>query len=128
MIYKLEVNESVDTIKEEIEMKAKEVGFGVLNRYEFKKILEQKGFPIEKDITVFEICNPAGAKEALTQVSAISVYLPCRLSLYEEDGKTILATIGFEDILNSVDVEETFQKFMTQLFENIKKIMHSWDK
>jgi len=127
MVYKIEINTKKEIIENEIEAKAKEVGFGVLNTYNFTKILESKGFPIEKEITVFELCNPKGAHDALTNIAEISVYLPCRLSVYEENGKTILATIGFEDILNAVEVDEEFKGFMGGLFKNLQKLMHTWD-
>jgi len=127
MIYTTTTTQSIETVKQELEAKAKEVGFGVLNSYEFKNILESKGFPIEKDITVFELCNPPGAQQALSEIAAISVYLPCRLSVYEDNGVTTLATIGIEDILNAVAVDERFQSFMSILFENLKRVMHSWD-
>jgi len=127
MIYKVQTKHSIGEIKKQLESKVKEVGFALLNTYEFKKILKDKGFPIEKDITVYELCNPEGAHQALNQIAEISVYLPCRLSLYEEDGLATIATIGFEEILESVNVDERFKTFMSILFENLKRIMHSWD-
>ena len=128
MIYTVTTSIPIETIKQELEAKAKEAGFGVLNSYAFKQILESKGFPIEKDITVYELCNPPGAQQALSEIAAISVYLPCRLSLYEDNGVTTLATIGFEDMLNAVEVDENFKAHMTIIFENLKRVMHSWDK
>lgn len=127
MIYTVETSTNINTIKQELENKAKEAGFGLLKSYEFKNILESKGFPIEKDITVFELCNPPGAQQALSEIASISVYLPCRISVYEENGATTLSTIGFEDILSSVDVDDRFKSYMIMLFENLKKVMHSWD-
>jgi len=127
MIYTITTPASIEKVKQELEGKAKSVGFGVLHSYAFKKILESKGFPIEKDITVFELCNPPGAQQALSEIAEISVYLPCRLSVYKEDGNTTLSTIGVEDILNAVEVDERFQAYMTILFENLKRVMHSWD-
>ena len=127
MIYTVKTSTNINTIKQELENKAKEAGFGLLKSYEFKNILESKGFPIEKDITVFELCNPPGAQQALTEIAAISVYLPCRISVYEKDGVTHISTIGFEEILSSVDVDERFKSYMIILFENLKKVMHSWD-
>ncbi len=126
MIYTVETDTPIETIKNQIEAHAKEHGFGVLNTYEFKKILHDKGFPIEKEITVFELCNPPGAQQALSQIAAISVYLPCRISVYEEEGKTKLSTIGFEDILGAVEVDEEFKAFMTILFVNLTNVMHSF--
>jgi len=127
MIYTTSTSQSIEIVKQELEAKAKEIGFGLLKSYEFKNILEEKGFPIEKDITVFELCNPSGAQQALSEIAAISVYLPCRLSVYEDNGVTNISTIGFEDILNAVDVDERFKSFMTILFDNLKRVMHSWD-
>jgi len=127
MIYTITTTKEIETIKQELESKAKEVGFGVLNSYKFKDILESKGFPIEKDITVFELCNPPGAQQALTYSSEISVYLPCRISVYQENGMTVLSTIGLEEIVNQFDKDAQFTAFMHILFINLKKVMHSWD-
>ncbi len=128
MIYKITTKTNIETVKEELEAKAKELGFGILKSYAFQDILEGKGFPIEKDITVYELCNPAGAQKVLSQIVEISVYLPCRLSIYEENGETVLATIGFENILESVEVDENFKLFMSELFEHLKALMNAWNE
>ena len=125
MIYKTKTNTSLQTVKDSLANSAKEFGFGVLGSYDFKKILETKGFPIEKDITVYELCNPKGAQAVLDTVSEISVYLPCRLSVYEEDGQTVLSTIDVEHMIASVDVDDAFKAHMQTIFSNLKKIMQA---
>jgi len=127
MVYTVTTSTDIETVKQELEAKAKEVGFGLLNTYAFKRILEDKGYPIEKDITVYELCNPAGAQQALTYLSEISVYLPCRISVYEDKGMTTLSTIGIQDIVNNFDTDARFQSYMTILFENLKQVMYSWN-
>ena len=127
MVYSITTTTDIATVKQELEAKAKEVSFGLLNSYDFKQILQEKGFPIEKDITVLELCNPAGAQQALEYESEISVYLPCRISLYEHRGVTTLSTIGLKEIVDTFDVDEQFKSYMTILFENLKQVMHSWD-
>jgi len=42
---------------------------------------------------IFEVCQPQQAKKVLEQNMSVSTALPCRISLYEEGGKTILATL-----------------------------------
>ncbi|RLA59569.1 MAG: DUF302 domain-containing protein [Epsilonproteobacteria bacterium] len=126
MIYTAITTKHIEIVKDELESKAKEVGFGLLNTYEFKQILESKGFPIEKDITVFEFCNPPGAQQALNYSSEISVYLPCRISVYEENGITTLSTIELEEIVSKFNKDAKFTAFMNLLFINLKKVMHSW--
>lgn len=128
MIYKIVSNKPLALIKEELSEHAKESGFGVLGSYEFKKILASKGHPIDKDITVYELCNPVVAQEALMVLPEISVYLPCRLSLYEENGKSILATINIEDMLHSVEVDNDFRLHIQGVFEYLQKLMHSFEE
>ena len=127
MLYTVITDKNIQTIKNELESKAKELGFGVLKEYSFKDILQTKGYPIEKDITVFELCNPVAAQEALSSHPEVSVYLPCRISLYEQDGKAVISTIGIEDMLNNFDVEESFKDHMTTIFNKLKILLHSWE-
>jgi uncharacterized protein (DUF302 family) len=39
------------------------------------------------------VCQPQQAKTVLDRNMSISTALPCRISIYEEEGKTILATL-----------------------------------
>ncbi|MDF1877096.1 DUF302 domain-containing protein [Sulfurimonas sp. SAG-AH-194-L11] len=126
MIYKTQTHYPIDTVKSQLKEKAKSVGFGILGSYEFKKILKNKGFEIEKDITVYELCNPSAAASALNTLAEISVYLPCRLSIYDENGVTILSTIGIEDILSSTGIEGELKQHMQEIFEKIRALMNSW--
>ena len=125
MIYKIQTNTPLQTVKDALADSAKEFGFGVLGSYDFKKILETKGFPIEKDVTLYELCNPKGAQEVLSTISEVSVYLPCRLSVYEEDGKTTISTIDVNHMIDSFEVDATFKAHMHTIFSNLQKVMHS---
>ncbi len=127
MLYTVRTNSDLQTIKNEIVDKAKEIGFGVLKEYPFKDILKEKGYPIERDITVFELCNPVAAQEALITHPEVSVYLPCRISLYEKDGKAILSTIGIEDMMKNFDLGDDFKSHMNGIFDKLKILLSSWD-
>lgn len=127
MVYKVETCKDINLVKEQIEEKAKDVGFSILNIYELTRMMHEKGYPVEKDITVFELCNPQGAQQSLARIAEISAYLPSRISVYEENGVTTLVTIGLEEIIDAVDVNEEFKAYMSILFNNLKHIMHSWD-
>ena len=126
MIYKTSTSCPLDTVKAQMEEKAKMLGFGLLGTYEFKKILKSKGFEITRDITVYELCNPVAAQSALNALPEISVYLPCRLSVYRENKMTILATIGIEDILQASNINGELQVHMQEMFDNIHALMKSW--
>ena len=128
MIYTVIVPEYRDTVKKEFEAKVKEVGFTLFDTYNFTKILQDKGCSVKKEIIVFELCSPPGAKQALTHLPELSVYLPCKISLYEDNGRTMLTTVGLEDIISVVEADEQFKAYMKIIFENLKRVMHSWDK
>jgi uncharacterized protein (DUF302 family) len=110
----------------EMEERAKRRGFGVLQTYNFKTLLQEKGYPIRRNVKVYELCNPAGAQHALDRLPEISPYLPCRISVYEEDGKSVLATIGLESILGTVAAEDPIQEHFLNLFRNLQNLMESW--
>jgi uncharacterized protein (DUF302 family) len=67
--------------------------FGVLATHNLREKMESKGVPFSRECRVIEVCNPKQAQEVLTQAIEISTALPCRISVYEEGGRTILATI-----------------------------------
>ena len=126
MIYTTTTSYPLTTVKAQLEEKAKILGFGLLGTYEFKKILKSKGFEITRDITVYELCNPVAAHSALNALPEISVYLPCRLSVYHENGATVLATIGIEDILQASGIDGELQEHMQEIFDKIRALMNSW--
>ena len=126
MLYRVQTNTDIQTIKNEIVDKAKEIGFGVLKEYPFKEILKEKGHPIEQDITVYELCNPVAAQEVLSTHPEVSVYLPCRISLYEKDGSAILSTIGIEDMMRNFDLDDEFKSHMNGIFDKLKLLLSKW--
>jgi uncharacterized protein (DUF302 family) len=67
--------------------------FGVLATHNLREKMESKGVPFPRECRVIEVCNPQQARDVLSQAIEISTALPCRISVYEEGGRTILATI-----------------------------------
>ncbi len=67
--------------------------FGVLGSIDIRQKLREKGLVFDRECLVFEVCNPQAAKRVLDANPAISTVLPCRISVYQENGQTKLATI-----------------------------------
>lgn len=85
---------SVDEVFNAIEAAAKAEGFGVLHTYDFRQVLAGKGFPIDRECRVLEVCNPRQASEVLAADMALNMALPCRLSVYQgDDGGTLVGMI-----------------------------------
>ena len=125
MIYTTTTTTPLQTVKDELNLHSKDYGFGVLGSYDFKKILESKGLSLEKDITVYEVCNPKAGHNALTQISEISVFLPCRISVYEEDGKTTLSTIDISVVLDAINANDELREQIQETYDNLLKLMNS---
>ena len=124
MIYTMTTNKTLTEIKKEVALVANENAFGVLKEYEFRQILQEKGFPIKRKITVYELWNPKAASEALDLYPEISSFLPCRLSIYETDGVTVISTIDMEKILHSfTQMDYVLKKHLHQIYLNLKNVI-----
>lgn len=67
--------------------------FGVQAYHNLREKMEAKGVAFSREVRVVEVCNPGHAAKVLAQDIEISTALPCRISLYEEGGRTVLATM-----------------------------------
>src|SRR5664280_3251636 len=67
--------------------------FGVMQVHNLKETMAKKCVEFSHECLIFEVCQPQQAKKVLDQNMGVSTALPCRISIYEEGGKTILATL-----------------------------------
>ena len=126
-MYRRKSNRSVDDVFADIESAAKAEGFGVLHHYDFRKILDSKGFPIDKECRVLEVCNPRQASEVLATDMALNMALPCRLSIYEDgSGATIVGMIPPTQMLALVsddpriaDAARSVEQAMERIVESV---------
>lgn len=77
----------------DVQTVAKSHGFGTLHVYNLKETLTGKGFPQTSECHVLEVCNPAQADRVLRLDFTMNVALPCRISVYESQGKTWIGMI-----------------------------------
>jgi uncharacterized protein (DUF302 family) len=98
--------------------------FGVMQVHNLKETMAKKGVEFERECLIFEVCQPEQAKKVLDQNMSVSTALPCRISIYEEGGKTILASLRPTILLAmfdspqlegvAKDVEDAIVKIMTE--------------
>jgi uncharacterized protein (DUF302 family) len=67
--------------------------FGVMQVLNLRETMVKKGVEFAHDCLIYEVCQPEQAKKLLEENMGVSTALPCRISVYEKDGKTILATL-----------------------------------
>ncbi len=118
-------NKTVDQAVADLEEAVQRQKFGVLHSYDLKQTLHNKGVDLENECRILEICNPHKAKAVLDNDMSMNMALPCRISVYSEDGitkigmlspKSLLAALSDSvDLLREADeVEEAMLKMMAE--------------
>jgi len=98
--------------------------FGVMQVHDLRESMAKKGVEFAHECLIFEVCQPQEAKKVLDQNMSVSTALPCRISIYEEGGKTILAALKPTTLLAmfntpqlegvAKEVEDTIVKIMKE--------------
>lgn len=125
MLYRKETRKSVDQVFADIEAASTAHGFGVLHHYDFRQTLASKGFPLANECRVMEICNPRQASEVLSVDMALNMALPCRISIYEDGGKTIVGMIPPTEVLRLVSADPRIEPAARQVEETMEKIIEA---
>jgi uncharacterized protein (DUF302 family) len=68
--------------------------FGVMHVHDLTKTLNSKGVPFAPECRVLEVCNPQQAAKVLTDDIDMNMALPCRISVYEKNGKTLIGMLS----------------------------------
>src|SRR3989344_3080684 len=68
----------------------KKAGFKVLYIHDVSATLKEKGFEIEP-FKIIEICNAKSAYTVLKADIKIGLCLPCKINVYQKDGKTFIS-------------------------------------
>ena len=93
MLIKLSADKTVTDMATALQAAVEANHFGVMHVHNLKETLAKKGVAFSRECLIFEVCQPQQAKKVLEENMSVSTALPCRISIYEEAGKTILATL-----------------------------------
>ena len=93
MYYVVETKKSFELAAADLELAVKNHAFGVLHVHDLGKTLRSKGLDFKEECRVFEVCNPGQAARVLEQDMRLNMALPCRISVYTEQGKTFIGMI-----------------------------------
>jgi uncharacterized protein (DUF302 family)/RNA polymerase-binding transcription factor DksA len=93
MYYIVRTEKSVGDASRDLEAAVRKHSFGVLHVLDLKDTLTKKGFPLEPQCKIFEICNPQQATQVLQRDMRLNMALPCRVSVFEDKGATKIGMI-----------------------------------
>src|ERR1035437_2076185 len=106
MLVKLSTDKTVSEAAAALHAAVQANHFGVMQVHNLKETMAKKGVKFARECLIFEVCQPQRAKKVLDQNMSVSTALPCRISIYEQGGKTILATLKPTILLAMFQSEE----------------------
>jgi uncharacterized protein (DUF302 family) len=106
MLIKLPTEKSVSEVAAALQTAVQANHFGVMQVHNLKETMAKKGVAFAHECLIFEVCQPQQAKKVLDANMSISAALPCRISVYEEEGKTVLATLQPSILLSMFDAPQ----------------------
>src|SRR5674476_635700 len=129
MLVKLSTDKTVSEAAAALKAAVEANRFGVIQVHNLKETMMRKGVEFARECLIFEVCQPQQAKKVLDENMSISTALPCRISIYEEGGKTMLATLKPTTLLAmfntpqlegvAQEVEDTIVKIMKEAAKGV---------
>jgi len=93
MIHVVQTDKSVEQAAADLAVAVEKHGFGVLHTYDLQATMKEKGVDFPHACRILDVCNPHRAADVLTADMQICLALPCRICVFEEDGKTKIGTL-----------------------------------
>jgi uncharacterized protein (DUF302 family) len=115
------VQEVVDAIKE-IAPKHK---FGVQYIHNVAEVLKSKGVELGNECQIIDICNPIIAQKFLSEDMSLSIIMPCKISVYTQDGETMIAMNSLVQLVDDInpdliDFAQEVQLQLLQIIDDVK--------
>lgn len=107
MKYIVTSKKSVPELFDSLEETIIQNGFSLQYVHNIKEKLQAKGISFEHECRVLDICNPAIAKEILSIDMSASAFLPCAISIFENNGITTISVIKPTSIFPTLNIELT---------------------
>lgn len=121
LAYRLESEKSFEMVVENLEKLTPEHQFRVLAVHDVQKTLAEKGFE-RGPLKIIEVCNAGFAHKALQKSIDVSLFMPCKFSVYTEGNKTVV-TLARPSMITEMLPEAGLEELAGQVEETLKKVM-----
>jgi uncharacterized protein (DUF302 family) len=123
MYYIVESDKSFEQAAIDLEAAVKRNEFGVLHIHDLGATLRSKGIAFAENCKVFEVCNPGQAGKVLSTDMRLNMALPCRISVYTEQGKTMIGMIRPVPMLAALSQNASLVKVAQEVEAKTRKMM-----
>jgi uncharacterized protein (DUF302 family) len=116
--YTVETPKSIDEAISSLEESLKVEKFGILWQFDIKDKLQEKGLDFNQAYRVLEVCNPHEAQRVLTQNQMVGYFLPCKIVVYDDAGKTKIGMpkpTAMIDMVEDASIKELAQDIEERL-------------
>jgi uncharacterized protein (DUF302 family) len=93
MYYIVDTTKSFTQASADLEQAVTRLGFGVLHVHDLGATLRSKGIAFAEQCKIFEVCNPQQAARVLSTDMRLNMALPCRISVFTQNGTTRIGLI-----------------------------------
>lgn len=121
MNYIKQTNKTVDQAVADLEKSIVANQFGVMHIHNLHATLNKKGIPFEQQCQILEVCNPHQAARVLNDDMEMNMALPCRVSVYEKDGKNYIGMISPKAMLSQLSDSEELKQVAAEVEAVISK-------
>ena len=97
--------------------------FGVLHVHDLGATLRGKGQPFAGECKVFEVCNPGQAAKVLAADLRLNMALPCRISVYTENGETRIGMVEPERMLGMLSHDPALGPIAREVGEATRRMI-----
>lgn len=126
MNYTAPLNKTFEEALKNIESAAEKFAFRVQHIHHVSEVLKEKGFEIEK-YSIIELCNPKFAFMVLSKNKNYGSILPCRILLYEKEGKLFISAPKPSEMAEKLGMDE-IKDIAFEVEQIIKNIMLEVEK
>lgn len=123
MYYIVATNKSFSQAATDLELAVTRNNFGVLHVHDLGATLRSKGIAFDEECKVFEVCNPAQAAKVLATDMRLNMALPCRISVFTEQGKTKIGLIKPVQMLAALSHDAALMQVAKEVEENTIKMV-----
>ncbi|MFQ5452957.1 MAG: DUF302 domain-containing protein [Candidatus Zixiibacteriota bacterium] len=123
LAYRLETDKAFTTVVEHIEKESVNNQFRVLHVHDVQATLAEKGFE-RGPLKIIEVCNSGFAHKALNKDINVSLFMPCRFSVFTENDKTIV-TLAKPSMISEMLPDSGLTELASDVEKTLIKVMEN---
>jgi len=121
LAFRLESEEPFESVADNLEKLTPEHQFRVLAVHDVQQTLAEKGFE-RGPLKIIEVCSASFAHQALQKTIDVSLFMPCKFSVYTKGNQTVV-TLARPAMIAEMLPGAGLEELAEQVEETLKKIM-----